>query len=268
VQDFCGIFFVDWKHRVSTSTQEVRLHKAIAQAGITSRRKAETLITQGRVSVNGRKVTTLGTRVDLTTDAVVVDGRRLPPITARHYILLHKPRGYVTTCDDDQGRPTVFDLLKRQKVRLFPVGRLDVNTEGVLLLTNDGALAHRLMHPRYHIPRVYLVKVYGLLTEQDIIRLRQGVVLDDGKTLPAEVELLRRGDKTCLVRLTLYEGRHRQIHRMLEHCGPYRVNRLQRIGMGPLTVRGLALGSFRSLEAFEVARLQQAVRLRRTTRRG
>ena len=248
--------------------QGVRLHKAIAQAGVTSRRKAETLITQGRVSVNGRKVTKLGTTVDLTSDAVLVDGRRLPPVTARQYILLHKPRGYVTTCDDDQGRPTVFDLLKRHKARLFPVGRLDVNTEGVLLLTNDGVLANQLMHPRYHIPRVYMVKVYGLLTEQDVMRLRKGMMLDDGKTLPAEVQVVRRGEKTCLVRITLYEGRHRQIHRMLEHCGPYRVNRLQRVGMGPLTVRGLAPGSFRSLEAFEVARLQQAVRTRRATRRA
>ncbi len=249
------------------SMQGVRLHKAIAQAGITSRRKAETLITQGRVRVNGQKVTTLGTMVDLASDAVVVDGKRLPPVTARQYILLHKPRGYVTTCDDDQGRPTVFDLLKRHKARLCPVGRLDVNTEGVLLLTNDGALANRLMHPRYHIPRVYLAKVYGLLTEHDVMRLRKGVGLDDGKTLPAEVQVIRRGEKTCLVRLTLYEGRHRQIHRMLAACGPYRVNRLQRVGMGPLTVRGMAPGSFRSLEAFEVARLQQAVHTRRATRR-
>ncbi len=248
--------------------QGVRLQKAIAQAGVTSRRKAETLITQGRVSVNGHRVTKLGTTVDLTSDAVLVDGRRLPPVTARQYILLHKPRGYVTTCDDDKGRPTVFDLLKRHKTRLFPVGRLDVNTEGVLLLTNDGTLANQLMHPRYHIPRVYTVKVYGLLTEQDVMRLRKGIVLDDGKTLPAEVQVLRRGEKTCLVRITLYEGRHRQIHRMLEHCGPYRVNRLQRVGMGPLTARGLAPGSYRSLEAFEVARLQQAVRTRRAARRA
>ncbi len=247
--------------------QGVRLHKAIAQAGITSRRKAETLITQGRVRVNGQKVTILGTMVDLASDTVVVDGKRLPSVIARQYILLHKPRGYLTTCDDDQGRPTVFDLLKRHKARLFPVGRLDVNTEGVLLLTNDGTLANQLMHPRYHIPRLYLVKVYGLLTEHDVMRLRKGVVLDDGKTLPAEVQVVRRGEKTCVVRLTLYEGRHRQIHRMLEHCGPYRVNRLQRVGMGPLSVRGLAPGSFRSLEAFEVARLQQAVRTRRATRR-
>ena len=145
--------------------QEVRLHKVIAQAGVTSRRKAEALIVQGRVIVNGKKITTLGSTVDPTTDMVVVDGKPLRLQAPLRYVLLHKPRGYVTTCQDEQRRRTVFDLLKRQPVRLFPVGRLDMNSEGVLLLTNDGRLAHRLLHPSYGIPRTYLVRVDGVIAD-------------------------------------------------------------------------------------------------------
>jgi 23S rRNA pseudouridine2605 synthase len=248
--------------------QAVRLHKVMAQAGVASRRQAEKLITQGRVVVNGEKVMQLGTLVDPASDVVLVDGRRLRPHTPLRYVLLHKPRGYVTTCDDEQGRATVFDLLKRQPGRLFPVGRLDVNSEGVLLLTNDGQLAHQLMHPRYRIPRVYAVKVHGVVTDEEVERLRRGVMLDDGKTLPAQVQVTQRTDKNCTLRLILYEGRHRQIHRMLEHCGPYRVKRLQRVAMGPLTLVGLPCGSARVLESFEVARLQQICRERREAAEG
>ncbi len=236
----------------------IRLHKVIAQAGIASRRKAEGLIAAGRVRVNGHTVTTLGTLVDPQADEVVVDGRRLRTQLTLHYMLLHKPKGYVTTCEDEQGRPTVLDLIKRPPSRLFPVGRLDVNSEGVLFLTNDGALANRLLHPRYHIPRVYVVKVQGVVSNQALTQLRRGMVLDDGKTLPVGVEMMRRVETNCTLRMTLYEGRHRQIHRMLEHCGPYRVKWLQRVAMGPLTLSGLPKGRSRRLEAFEVKRLQQA----------
>jgi 23S rRNA pseudouridine2605 synthase len=238
--------------------QGTRLQKVIAQAGVASRRKAELLIVQGRVTVNGKTVTRLGTTVDPAVDTIVVEGRRLPRRALLVYVLLHKPRGYVTTCDDEQGRPTVFDLLKPQVGRLFPVGRLDVNSEGVLLLTNDGSVAHRLMHPRYHIPRTYLVKIQGMIADRDVERLRRGVVLDDGKTLPARVQIVRRAEKSCWLRLTLYEGRQRQIHRMLQRCGGHSVKRLQRVAMGPLTVTGVPLGGHRVLEPFEVARLKQA----------
>lgn len=237
---------------------DMRLQKVIAQAGVASRRKAEMLITAGRVQVNGHTVTTLGTTVDPTTDVVVVDGRPLRLQEPLRYILLHKPRGYVTTCQDEQRRPTVFDLLKRQPVRLFPVGRLDMNSEGVLLLTNDGRLAHRLLHPRYGASRTYLVHVLGIVTEQDLERLRRGVSLDDGKTLPAQVQIVRRADKSCWLRMTLHEGRSRQIHRMLERCGGYSVKRLQRVAMGPLTLTGLPPGQSRDLEPFEIARLYRA----------
>lgn len=249
---------------MSTATspsQDVRLHKVIAQAGITSRRKAEALIVQGRVLVNGKKVTTLGTTIDPTTAVVVVDGKPLRRQAPLRYILLHKPRGCVTTCADDQGRPTVFDLLKRQPVRLFPVGRLDVNSEGVLLLTNDGVLANRLLHPRYGIPRTYLIRIENTIAPEDLERLRHGVVLDDGKTIPAQVEIARRADKSSWLRMTLREGRPRQIHRMLQRCGGHGVKRLQRIAMGPLELANLPPGAARVLEPFEVARLYRACHL-------
>ncbi|WP_089934004.1 pseudouridine synthase [Candidatus Entotheonella palauensis] len=241
----------------------IRLHKVIAQAGVASRRKAEELIAAGRVRVNGHTVTALGTMVDPQADAIVVNGQPLRTQVTRHYLLLHKPKGYVSTCEDDQGRPTVLDLIKRPPSRLFPVGRLDVNSEGVLLLTNDGVLANRLLHPRYQVPRVYVVKVQGAVSNQALTQLRQGMVLDDGKTLPVGVEMMRRVETNCTLRMTLYEGRYRQIHRMLEHCGPYRVKWLQRVAMGPLTLGDLPKGRSRRLEAFEVKRLQQACRVRK-----
>jgi pseudouridine synthase len=242
----------------------VRLQKLLAQAGVASRRKAEDLIAEGRVVVNGKPVTTLGTTVDPAVDVVVVDGRPVPRHAPLLYILLHKPRGYVTTCDDEQGRPTVFDLLKRQSVRLFPVGRLDVNSEGLLLLTNDGELANRLLHPRYRVPRTYLIRVQGIITAQALERLRRGMVLEDGKTLPARVEVVRQAEKSCWLRMTLYEGRHRQIHRMLQRCGGYSVTRLRRIAMGPLTLAGLPPGRYRPLESFEVVRLKRVCHLDHT----
>ncbi len=241
----------------------IRLHKVIAQAGVASRRKAERLIAEGHVRVNGHTVTALGTMVDPQADAIIVNGQPLRTQVTRHYLLLHKPKGYVSTCEDDQGRPTVLDLIKRPPSRLFPVGRLDVNSEGVLLLTNDGVLANQLLHPRYQVPRVYVVKVQGMVSNQALTQLREGVILDDGKTLPVGVEMMRRVETNCTLRMTLYEGRYRQIHRMLEHCGPYRVKWLQRVAMGPLTLGDLPKGRSRRLEAFEVKRLQQACRARK-----
>jgi pseudouridine synthase len=235
----------------------------IAQAGIASRRKAELLIAAGRVTVNGQRVTTLGTSVEPSTDVIVVDGRRVPVRTSLLYVLLHKPRGYVTTCHDDQERPTVLDLLKHPLGRLFPVGRLDVNSEGLLLLTNDGPLANRLLHPRYHIPRTYLVHLQGVITPPEVEQLRQGMVLEDGKTQPAQVQVVRQSEKSSWLRITLYEGRHRQIHRMLQRCGGYTVKRLQRLAMGPLTLSGLPPGNWRLLQPSEVARLKRACRLDR-----
>ncbi|MCZ6874574.1 MAG: pseudouridine synthase, partial [bacterium] len=159
----------------------------------------------------------------------------------------------------------VLDLLKHHPGRLFPVGRLDVNSEGALLLTNDGTLAHRLMHPRYRIPRTYMVKIQGVITNDEMEHLRRGVSLGDGKTQLTRVEIVRRGDKTCWLRLTLYEGRYHQIHRMLQQCGGYTVKRLQRTAVGPLSITGLSLGNYRSLEPFELTRLRQACRLNKAS---
>lgn len=251
--------------------QNIRLQKIIAQAGVASRRKAEQLISQGRVQVNGKVICTLGTQVDPQRDVVTVGGRRLSNRSPQaSYLVLNKPRGYITTCNDDRNRRTVLDLLKHQPGRLFPVGRLDVNSEGVLLLTNDGTLAHRLMHPSYHIPRTYMVKIQGVAADHEMERLRRGVFLEDGKTSPAQIEMVRKGNKTSWLRITLYEGRHRQIHRMLQRCGGYTVKKLQRTAMGPLSVAGLPLGTYRSLEPFEITRLQQACRLakRSTSKRN
>ncbi len=246
------------------SPASTRLQKVIAQAGLASRRKAEEMIAQGRVRVNGRLVTALGTSVD-ANDVVVVDGRRLRPRAPMRYLILHKPSGCVTTTKDEKGRPTVFDLMKRQPVRLFPVGRLDFNTEGLLLLTNDGPLANRLLHPRYGTPRVYLVRVNGTVAERDLETMRRGVDLPDGRTLPAQVHVVRRFEKTCWLRMTLREGKNRQVHRMLERCGGYGIRRLQRVGLGPLTLAGLAPGEFRFLESFEVGRLYQVCGLDKAT---
>src|SRR5262245_6125141 len=164
---------------------------------------------QGRVLVNGKKVTTLGTTVDPTTDVVVVDGKALRMADPPQYVLLEKPRGYGTKCQDEQSRPKVFQVVKPEPVRLFPVGRPDINSEGVLLLTNGRRLAHRLLHPRYGIPRTYLVHVNGIVSEDNLERLRSGVVLDDGKTLPAQVQVARRAEQRCWLRLTLRRGRPR-----------------------------------------------------------
>jgi pseudouridine synthase len=239
----------------------MRLQKVIAQAGVASRRRAEALITRGHVMVNGHRITTLGTIIDPHVDTVVVNGRPLRPPVSLQYVLLHKPRGYVTTCDDDEGRPTVFHLLKRHATRLFPVGRLDFNTEGLLLLTNDGPLANRLLHPRYQVPRTYLVHVLGIVSAEDIAHLQDGVQLDDGKTLPAQVHLVKRSEKQCWLHITLQEGRSRQIHRMLERCGNHSVKKLQRIAMGSLTLAGLAVGRSRPLETSEIIKLRQLCQL-------
>ena len=239
------------------SPAATRLQKIIAQAGLASRRKAEEMIQQGRVRVNGHTVTTLGTVADAAQDIIAVDGRPLRARAPMRYLVLHKPAGCVTTADDDKGRPTVFDLLKHQPVRLFPVGRLDFNTEGLLLLTNDGPLANRLLHPRYGMPRVYLVRVNGTVADRHLETMRRGVELRDGRTSPAQVQVVRRSEKTCWLRMTLREGKTRQIHRMLENCGGYGVRKLRRIGMGPLTLAGLAPGQFRALEPAEVDRLHE-----------
>ena len=195
-----------------------RLQKILSQAGVASRRAAEKLIAEGRVSVNGQTVREMGTKADLATDDIRVDGRRIKSAEKLRYILLYKPAGYVTTRSDPQRRRTVIDLLQGVREYVYPVGRLDYDTEGLLLLTNDGDLAARLTHPRHGVERTYEAKVAGMPDDEAIDRLRNGIPLDGRRTLPAEVLLLNKGrrDRSGVLRITIREGRNRQVRRMCE----------------------------------------------------
>ena len=236
----------------ASSGEGERLQKVLARVGIGSRRVCEDLIAEGRVLVDG-EMAVLGRRVDPETAFIEVDGA---PVGVRpdlvHYVL-NKPAGVVTTADDPQGRPTVVGLVPDEP-RVFPVGRLDVDTEGLLLLTNDGELAHRLTHPSYGVEKEYVAEVEGLPTRAVLRRLREGVELDDGPTAPARATLV----DPSVVRLTIHEGRNRQVRRMCEAVG-HSVVRLIRTRIGPLTDRSLAPGAWRELTGAEVRSLQRAV---------
>ena len=228
----------------------IRLQKFLANAGVASRRKAEELIAAGRVVVNGQVVTELGVKVDPDSDQVAVDGRRIESAELT-WIMLHKPRGYVCTRDDPQGRPTIYDLLPESLHSLFYVGRLDVDSEGLLLLTNAGDAAHRLLHPSFRVPRVYDVLVNGAVSEETVHRLQTGVELDDGPARAESVKIL--GDSR--LRLMLREGRKREVRRMLQKIG-HKVQRLKRISYGPVELGKLPEGKWRQLSNAEVAKLK------------
>lgn len=233
------------------STTKIRLQRFIAQAGIAARRKAEMLIVAGRVKVNGKVVTELGTQIDPTRDMVSVDGEGLHK-EEQVYILFNKPKGCITSLQDDEGRLTVMDYLPNLPARVAPVGRLDYYTEGVLLLTNDGELASRLLAPKHHVEKTYHVKVRGQLSATNIKQLRHGVTLEDGtKTMPAEVSMLAGESKHSWVAITLHEGKSRQIHRMMEAVG-FTVTKLQRVAFGNLTHYGLRVGDARELNQLEL----------------
>ena len=236
---------------------KLRLNKILAQAGLTSRRGGDRLIVDGHVAVNGAVTRSPATLADPDLDAITVDGRRLPPAEAKHYVLLNKPRGYVTTLSDPQGRPVVADLVPRA-VRLYPVGRLDWDVEGALLLTNDGLLTHRLLHPRYALPRVYEAHVEGSVGRGDLDRWRRGVTLDDGPARPLGVELERTGPRESRLRLTFAEGRKHEVKRFCEALG-HRVTALRRVSFGPVVLGTLRPGESRSLTAREVSALRAAV---------
>lgn len=243
-----------------------RLQKVIAQAGLASRRKAEDWIRSGRVKVNGQVVTALGVKVNPARDTIEVDGTPLRP-EKLVYIMLHKPEGYVTTLRDPQGRPTVIDLLHGIPQRLFPVGRLDYNTRGLLLLTNDGALAHRLAHPSYEVVKVYQARLRGSITDEAIRRLREGVRLVDGMTAPAAVRLLSRKGGTSRIEIGIREGRNRQVRRMLAAVG-FPVVELVRVRFGPLELGDLPEGKFRRLQENEVTTLKRMVSIETGARAG
>jgi 23S rRNA pseudouridine2605 synthase len=224
----------------------VRLQKVIAGSGLASRRKAEALIAGGRVTVNGRVVRELGIRVDPAHDHVKVDGKHIKSEQPHVYVMLHKPKGCVSSLHDPEGRPTVKDLLHGVSVRIFPVGRLDFDCEGLMLLTNHGDLAQALLHPRHHVPKTYLIKVKGVLSETEIRSLEQGVRLDDGMTAPAKVRKIEKAEQNSWVEITIYEGRKHQVKRMLDAVG-HPVLKLTRVRFGPLSLGHLAVGQYRFL---------------------
>jgi 23S rRNA pseudouridine2605 synthase len=233
-----------------------RLQKILSQAGIASRRASEQLMLEGRVTVNGATVLELGTKADASRDDIRVDGRRIK-IPERHlYLLLNKPRGYVTTRSDPQKRPTVIDLLVGVREYVYPVGRLDYDSEGLLILTNDGDLAARLTHPRHGVPRVYEASVLGVPDEHDMRRLAKGVTIDGQRTGPAEVMSLG----PSRLRITVREGRNRQVRKMCDAIG-HPVNELRRVAIGPLRDAKLKVGKWRALTAHEVERLRAAASL-------
>jgi pseudouridine synthase len=240
-----------------------RLQKVLSAAGVASRRASEELIRRGRVTVNGAVVTTLGSKADPARDEIRVDGRRIKRATRLRYLLLNKPRGYVTTRRDPQRRRTVLDLIPPHHDYVYPVGRLDYDSEGLLLLTNDGDLAAALTHPRHEVERVYRVEIAGTPDARSLHRLSRGIVLDGERTAPAKITMLfgeteRPADAVLL--MTLHEGRNRQVRRMCEAIG-HPVKRLTRIRIGPLTDRGLRAGQVRELTAAEVRALKKAVHL-------
>ena len=236
-------------------TTGVRLQKFLADAGIASRREGERLIQAGRVEVNGRVVTALGVRVEPERDQVRVDGRRVRSVERRAYYLLNKPKGTITSVSDPEGRPTVVELLQGVRERVFPVGRLDWSSEGLLILTNDGDLAYRLTHPANHVAKVYRVKVKGSVEEDDLRALRRGLILDGRRTLPARVERIS-GQANSWLEVTLYEGRKNQIRRMLDRLG-HRVQKLKRIAIGPIRDRALKPGEWRRMTTDEIRRLRE-----------
>ena len=239
----------------------IRLQKVIADTGLASRRKAEALIAAGRVTVNGRVVTELGTKVDPARDHVKVDGRHLGAAQPFVYLILNKPKNVMSTLDDPGGRTTVKEFLRGVSVRVFPVGQLDFDSEGLMLLTNNGDLAQALLHPRYHVPKTYLIKVKGVLTDEEIRQLERGVRLEDGMTGAAMVRKIRKAEQNSWLEITIHEGRKHQVKRMLESVG-HPVIRLTRIRMGPLALGDLAPGEFRFLTDREANVLRELVEQR------
>ncbi|HET6421200.1 MAG TPA: pseudouridine synthase [Geobacteraceae bacterium] len=234
-----------------------RLQKILASAGVASRREAEQIIASGRVSVNGVIVSEMGFKADPESDVITFDGKRVSPGTPKIYIMLYKPAGYVTTMKDPQGRQIVTDLLKDVKARVFPVGRLDYNTEGLLLLTNDGAWANALAHPRHEVEKEYRVRVRGKVSPAQIRQIAEGVVLEDGKTAPAVVKIIKESDNNTWLSVSIHEGRYRQVRRMCEAVN-LQVVRLKRHRYGFLDLGKLKSGEYRILTESEVARLRKS----------
>jgi len=240
-----------------------RLQKVLAAAGVASRRKCEEIIAAGRVTVNGKTVTELGLKIDPTKDEIAVDGKKIAK-QQKVYLAFHKPKGVISSVKDPAGRQTVLDYMHGVKERVYPVGRLDYDTEGLILLTNDGEFANLLMHPRYHVPKTYLVHTKGVPHGEVLDKLRSGVMLDDGMTAPAEVEYadVDPDKREAVIQITIYEGRNRQVRRMFEAVGAP-VVRLRRIRFGSVLLGGLPRGKWRRLTKEEVDELRNMAAKRR-----
>jgi 23S rRNA pseudouridine2605 synthase len=240
--------------------EAIRLQKVLAQAGVASRRSAEHLIEQRRVEVDGQVVTEFGLRVDPTISVIRVDGERIPPVSPHAYLVLNKPRGVVTTMSDPQGRPSIAEFVEDRPERLYHVGRLDTDTEGLLLLTNHGEFAHRLAHPSYEVSKTYVAEVDGVLRSGTIRRLLDGVDLDDGPARADTVKIVSKVPGRTLVELALHEGRNRIVRRMFDAVG-HPVRRLTRTEIGPVRRGNLRTGEVRELDAKELGRLLDIVGL-------
>lgn len=244
---------------------EERLQKILANAGIASRRKCEELILAGKVELNGEVVTTLGVKANPASDVITVNGKPLRVKTDRVYLAFHKPKGVITSTSDPEGRKTVIDFIKGVGTRVYPVGRLDYDSEGLLLLTNDGDLANRLTHPRHHVAKIYHATVKGVPHGDALEKLKQGVMLEDGMTQPAEVEYhdvdMERNIAT--ISIIIHEGRNRQVRRMFDSIG-HPVIKLKRVQFGNITLQGIARGKYRHLTKSELNELQMSVMSKRT----
>ena len=238
---------------------KTRLQKVIADAGLASRREAERWIAEGRVKVNGNVVTKLGSTADPFLDEIRARGKLIPRPQGRVFILLNKPANFLTTMgEDERGRKTVMDLIKNIPARVFPVGRLDYNTQGALLLSSDGALSKKLLDPKYKVPRTYLVKVRGIPDEKKLRRLRRGIGLDNQSTMPLEAEVDRVSGKNSFVKIKMFEGKNRHVKRICEVIG-HPVIRLKRTHFGSLSLVGLPLGAYRFLAPREIKSLELLV---------
>lgn len=234
----------------------MRLQKYIAKSGYTSRRKAEVLIADGKVKVNGKKVVELGTQVEPSKDKIEVEGKLLTIEEQLVYVLLNKPTGVVSTVSDQFERPTVLSCIKGIEERIYPVGRLDYNTSGLLILTNDGEFTNRVTHPRYHVPKTYLVEAEGRLNINDLEKLRKGVFIDDYKTQPALAKVLKENRRGSIVEITIREGKNRQIRKMFDAIN-HPVLKLKRIKIGDISDETLKIGSWRHLTNKEITYLKE-----------
>jgi 23S rRNA pseudouridine2605 synthase len=248
------------KPPVPTARLSQRINRILSASGITSRRKADEMIKAGRISVNDRVVKEPGSQAIWGVDRILVDGRPVPDPAERVYLMLNKPFGYVSALSDPDGRPVVSDLVKDVGRRLYPVGRLDFDTLGLLLFTDDGEWAHRLTHPRFHVPKTYKVTVAGPVSETALEDLKNGVPLEDGFSGPAKISLVRRDGKASILRMTITSGRRRLLRRMVEASG-YTVTHLIRIGFGSLELGNLKVGQYRQLEPSEVEATKKMVGL-------